>query len=257
MTVSHLGDDDLVLLYYGETGEAPEGALAHLSACAECAARLEALRGLLSAVEPPAVPERGPDYADRVWERLEPRLRQTVIPAPVVPFRRRGWAAVSGFAALAAALVFAFWLGRQFPEHDPVQAADVRERILLVAVGDHLDRSRMVLVELANAPADHPFDARTQQVSAGDLVAANRLYRQTAQRAGDTALQAVLEELERVLVEVAAGPETLGPADLAELQRRIESRGLLFKVRVVGSQVRAREQSAPPPPPLPSSRKET
>jgi hypothetical protein len=174
----------------------------------------------------------------------------------VVPLRRRGWAPLAGFAALAAALVFAFWLGRQFPEHDPALSADVRERILLVAVGDHLDRSQMVLLELANAPADQPFDARAQQVSAGDLVSANRLYRQTAERAGDTALEAVLEELERVLVEVAAGPDTLGQDDLAELQRRIEARGLLFKVRVVGSQVRARQQASPPPPVI-SSRKET
>jgi hypothetical protein len=175
----------------------------------------------------------------------------------VVPLRRRVLLPFAGFAAIAAALAFAFWLGRQFPEPDKTLTADVRERILLVAVGDHLDRSRMVLLELANAPADHPFDARIQQVSAGDLVSANRLYRQTAERTGDKALSAVLEELERVLVEVSAGPETLGPDELAELQRRIEARGLLFKVRVVGSQVRAREQSSPPPTPLPSSRKET
>jgi hypothetical protein len=57
---------------------------------------------------------------------------------------------------------------------------------------------------------------------------------------------AVLEELERVLVEVAAGPDALAPQDVAELQRRIEARGLLFKVRVVGSQVRERERELAP-----------
>jgi hypothetical protein len=56
----------------------------------------------------------------------------------------------------------------------------------------------------------------------------------------------MLEELERVLVEVSAGPERLAPGDLAELQRRIESRGLLFKIRVVGSQVREREKARAP-----------
>ena len=81
---------------------------------------------------------------------------------------------------------------------------------------------------------------------ADELVSANRLYRQTAVRSGEDSLVAVLEELERVLVEVAAGPDALAPQDVAELQRRIEARGLLFKVRVVGSQVRERERELAP-----------
>jgi hypothetical protein len=234
----HVGDDDLVLLYYGEEGHVGPQAATHVSGCAECAGRLAELRALLLAVEPPAAPERDADYGARVYARLLPRLQEP---------RKRSLPAVAGFLALAASLAFAFWLGRQFPEPDRALSADVRERILLVAVGDHLDRSQMVLVELANASADEPLDVRTQQASAGDLVSANRLYRQTAARSGDTALLAVLEELERLLVEVAAGPETLGRDDLAELQRRIESRGLLFKVRVVGSQVRAREKTPASP----------
>jgi hypothetical protein len=72
-------------------------------------------------------------------------------------------------------------------------------------------------------------------------VTSGRLYREAAVRSGDTALAAVLEELERVLVEVAAGPAALQPADLEKLQQRIDSRGLLFKVRVVGTQLRERE----------------
>lgn len=245
--IDHVGDDDLVLLHYGEDAHAAAGARAHVSGCPRCADRLREVRTLLDQIEPPAAPERGDDYGTQVFERLRPRLARGEEPPRVVPFRPRSWAPLAGFAAIAASLVFAFWLGRQFPEAGPALAPEVRERILLVAVGDHLDRSQMVLVELANAPAGEPFDVRAQQVSAGDLVSANRLYRQSASRAGDTALMAVLEELERVLVEVAAGPETLGPAELAELQRRIESRGLLFKVRVVGSQVRAREKPAAPP----------
>ena len=66
--------------------------------------------------------------------------------------------------------------------------------------------------------------------------------RKTVARSGEPALAAVLEELERVLIEVAAGPDRLTPAALGELQRRIEARGLLFKIRVVGSQVREREK---------------
>jgi hypothetical protein len=142
--------------------------------------------------------------------------------------------------------VVAFLLGQRFPAPSPPISAAVRERILLVAVGNHLERSQMVLVELANAPTDAPLDVSAERASADVLVSANRLYRQTAVRSGETALAAVLEELERVLIEVAAGPERLSPADLGELQRRIEARGLLFKIRVVGSQVREREKVPPP-----------
>jgi len=54
----------------------------------------------------------------------------------------------------------------------------------------------------------------------------------------------VLDELERVLVEVANAPDRLSPVETKELARRIESRGLLFKVRVIGSRVKEREIEA-------------
>jgi hypothetical protein len=106
----------------------------------------------------------------------------------------------------------------------------------------------MVLVELANAPAGEVLNVAAQRAVADELVSSGRLYREAAVRTGDPALAAVLEELERVLLEVAAGPDALQPADLGMLQRRIESRRLLFKVRVVGTQVRERETERLPRP---------
>jgi hypothetical protein len=156
------------------------------------------------------------------------------------------WPRAAGLAALAAAVVVAFLLGREFPSRPQPLSPEVRERVLLVAVGDHLERSRMVLVEVANAPRGELMDASVQRAFADELVSANRLYRQTALRSGEPALAAVLEELERVLVEIAAGPDDLAPSELAELQRRIESRGLLFRVQVIQSHVRERERESVP-----------
>jgi hypothetical protein len=241
--MTHLSDDDLVLIHYGE--EAGAEVEAHLASCASCAERLRALGRTLSLASLPEAPERGEDYGARVWERLRPQLG---IPEPrpkVVPMRRRFVPRVASAAALAAALVLAFLLGRQFPDRPQPLSPEVRERVLLVAVGEHLERSQMVLVELVNAPAGEALDVSVQRAHADELVSANRLYRQTAARSGEPALVAVLEELERVLVEVAAGPEAITPDDLAELRRRIESRGLLFRVRVIGSQVREREKEIP------------
>jgi hypothetical protein len=243
--LSHVSDDELVFLHYGD--ERSSEATGHVEGCAECRARLRALGEDLGCVTPPLEPPRPPDYGAQVWARLEPRLHAEPALARVLrPFGGRPWTKVTGLAALAAALVFAFLLGQRFPARSQPISAEVRERILLVAVGTHLDRSQMVLVELANAPTDRPLDVSAERASADALVSANRLYRQTALRSGETALAAVLEELERVLLEVAAGPERLSPADLEGLQRRIEARGLLFKIRVVGSQVREREKAPPP-----------
>jgi hypothetical protein len=243
--MTHLSEDDLVLLHYRE--EAGGEADAHLASCASCAERLRALGRTLSLASLPEPPERGEDYGARVWERLRPQLGIAEPRPTVVPLRPRFLPRAAAFLALAAALLLAFLLGRRFPDQpQPLPlSAEVRERVLLVAVGEHLERSQMVLVELANAPAGEAMNVTAQRALADELVSSGRLYRQSAARSGEQALAAVLEELERVLVEVAAGPDALTPGDLAELQRRIESRGLLFRVRVIGSQVREREKDLP------------
>jgi hypothetical protein len=108
----------------------------------------------------------------------------------------------------------------------------------------------MMLVELANAEAGKGgLDITEEQERARDLLEANRLYRQSAKRAGDPAVAAVLDELERVLIEIANSPSDLSQQRLAELQQQIQDQGILFKVRVIGSKVRSNtkeRESAPP-----------
>jgi hypothetical protein len=249
--------DDLALHHYREADE-PQRLDAHLAACAECREEFAKLEATLAAVQPEDVPEQhlGADYGARVWERLEPRLLDQRGPAAatagkVVPLRRPS--VLRSFlwtGALAASLVAAFLLGRHLPRPDAVgTSGPVRERILLIAVGDHLERSQVVLLELLNADPQAPLDVTGEQRSAQDLLSANRIYRQAAMRTGDAGVAHVLEELERVLVELANGPSELGPGDLAALRRRIESQGVLFRVRVVGSQIREREKVAVGKPP--------
>lgn len=241
--MTHLNDDELVLLHYGE--EAGAQAKAHLEACPECAERLHRLGETLARATAPDTPEPDEGIEARVWARLQPRL---AAPQERVerPSWRRHWPRAAGLAALAASLIVAFLLGREFPSRPRPLPSEVRERVLLVAMDEHLERTRMVLLELANAPAGEGLDVSLQRTAATDLVSANRLYRQSAARSDEPGLVAVLEELERVLTEVAAGPDALGPRDLAELQKRIESRGLLFKCRVLQSHVQKRERKPLP-----------
>ena len=247
--MTHLDDDALVLHQYGED-EDHAAAAAHLSECEECGARQAVLRRVLAAAADLPVPERGPEYGAAVWARLAPRLaaepRATGPGACVLRFPWRGrpagrWVAA---AAVAASLVAAFSLGRHSrPQPEPI-SGEVRARILLVAVGDHLERSRMVLVELANAPVDGPVDVTSEQQWAQALVADNRIYRHTAAREGERAVASVLDELERVLIAVANGPAILEQKEYEALCQRIEAQGILFKVHVLGSQVR--ERGRPP-----------
>ena len=236
--MTHLSDDDLVLLHYRD--EAGPGAEDHVAGCAECAERLAALGQTLALLPSPEAPERGEDYGARVWERLRPQL---ALPEPrpmVVAMRSRLLPRAASFLALAAALVLAFLLGRRFPDQPQPLSAEVRERVLLVAVGEHLERSQMVLIELQHATGNGSVDIKSEREWAEQLVPANRLYRQAAVRAGEPGVASVLDDLERVLVEIAASPDQLPSASLEEIRQRIEAQGILFKVRVLGSQVRER-----------------
>jgi hypothetical protein len=99
-------------------------------------------------------------------------------------------------------------------------------------------------VELVSAGGAGTVDISSERERAEQLVESNRLYRQAAEANGDTALTALLDELERVLVDVAASPATLSAADMEDVRQRIDNAGLLFKVRVVSSEVRERQKRA-------------
>jgi hypothetical protein len=110
-----------------------------------------------------------------------------------------------------------------------------RERVLLITMGDHLDRSQIVLAELANAPESGKTDISAEQQLATRLLGENRLLRQTAQHVGDASDAALLDQLERVLLDIAHSPTEVSSGELKDLQDRIEAQGLLFKVRVVSA----------------------
>lgn len=245
--MKHLEADDLILQFYGEHAEgAAVGS--HLDTCAECAAAYDTLRRDLAGATLD-VPIRGEDYGRRVWERLEPALGpRTAARPPVEAARRRPVVRRTAILlAMAAALVVAFLLGRRMgPDPGASTAAATGERVLLVAVGDHLERSRVILLELAHADPDHPLEVSSRRVRAEQLLEASRLYRQSAERAGEAGIASVLGDVERVLAEVANAPESLSPPDVRDLGERIEGDGLLFKVQVLGSQVKERQRSPRP-----------
>jgi hypothetical protein len=79
---------------------------------------------------------------------------------------------------------------------------------------------------------------------ARELVSSNRLIRQTASESGERGVAEVLGDLERVLVEIANSPSRLSNDEFSRLRERIEGQGMVFKIRVLDSDVRQREQGA-------------
>jgi hypothetical protein len=253
--MTHLSDDELVLLFYREGGGF-QAAETHLASCVACRERFGMLTMSLREIESEPIPDRDDDYGARVWARLQPRLEEEVR-------RRRWWHPVAAAitwprlamgGAVAALLVAAFVAGRSsvspVPQPEPQQAAASSdagpERVLLAAVGSHFDRSRVVLTEIAHRNGGAWSDISPEQATAADLVADSRLYRQAAVRNGDAAVAAVLEDLERVLVEIASSRSPASHDDLARWRDQIDTKGLLFKITVMGSRVRERQQETAP-----------
>ena len=237
--MNHIGEDKLVLFYYGESAEA-EAIESHLSGCESCRSQFRALQLVLNNVDSVSVPERPADYGHAIWKRIEPRLAGRRWP-PI----RLWWIWTPAMAALllGAFLAGSLWQRAGAPGIAKNQTnQQIRERILLVAVGDHLERSQMVLAELDNAPdGKGKLDISGERRMAEDLLDDNRLYRQTARTTGDNSMASVLDDLERVLLEIAHSPSEISSQQLNDLREQIESRGLLFKVRVLGSAARDSE----------------
>lgn len=251
MSHNHLTEEELILHYYGEEDEAPDAA-ERLEECGECRALYGSLQTTLNVVDALPVPERDAEYGARVWRSIEGRLGGG--PSAwrrAFPFwpRQLPWRWAAAGAALAGLLVTTFLAGRYYPisrRAAPVAQADSQagESVLLVAVGDYLDRSQMVLIELANANPKKEMDISAEQERAHGLVSETRLYRQTAEHTGDAAVAGVLDQLERVLLDITHEPSRISPEELEKLRERLKSQGILFKIRVLGSNVRREE--APP-----------
>lgn len=247
--MKHLSEEQIVLHYYGDADDEAQ-VRQHLTECSACHAEFERLQSLLGSVPPTEVPEPGSFFEEKMWLNVRDRLPEKPASVKSLWATGRKWALAGVMAML---LVGAFLAGRFWPGRAPqitrvtTPAADP-QRVVLVAVGDHLERSQMLLVEIMNADDKSALDESTQ-VQARDLLNTNRLYRVSAQQAGDPRIEHLLDQLGRVLAEIANTPSQASDSDLRDIRSRIQSDGLLFKVRVVGSEVNSRvrrlEQNSP------------
>ena len=247
---THLTEEDLVLHFYGETERGDtERVESHLASCADCQGARAALVRVMTLVDSAAPVEAPLGFERTAWARLEPHL-------PPTRSAPRWTSSVFWFpqwalgGAVAALVVVAFMAGR-FSGGNPAISAPTQAvvnggepgRVLEAEVGDHLDRTQMMLVELVNADTDQSDVLAAEQARASDLVAVNRLIRQSAEQSGDGAIVSVLEDLERVLLEIANAPADASSNELTDLQSRITTEDLLFRLRVIASEMRQRTKT--------------
>jgi hypothetical protein len=272
MTVSepHITDEEMLLDYYNESTSADRAArTAHLETCEACRALDREMRAVLALVDTAPTVEAPPGFGREMWARVEPHISERVAQS------RSSWAIVSAFATatarlgpvrhwalaggMAALLVASFTLGRVWerpPHRDepapqasgPVPGATdaMTERLLRAEMEDHLERSQRVLVDVANNDDSGDVSLASDRTRAADLVAAGRLYRRAADRVGDVEMRDLLEDVERVLVDVANGSSEPASKELNDVRTRIGEQDLLFRLRVAGSEIRERQRRAQP-----------
>jgi hypothetical protein len=251
--MKHLSEDDLIELYYSK--EEPVRASRHLAGCAQCARAYAELESDLAAVEAIEPPLRDAAYGDRLWQSLAPIL-------PVYEKRKRALPRYGRWIYAAAGVVMiagAFLAGRVWEHHRPriTTAANPaaipqpsllpqlqpqpqpqrRERVVVVLLGDHLDRSERLLVELKHADADSAEMVSPLRAEARSLLTANRICRQQVKQQDDPALDEALDHLDHLLGELANQQGGLNAAALTRLQEEMKSDSLLFEVRVLRSRI--------------------
>ncbi len=240
--MSHLTEEELIAHTFAEDDK--DGVEQHLEACAECAKNYAELRGDLAEMEFAEVPVRDALHGKRVWESISGSL-------PAYEVRRwnwlRGgpWMGLSYAAACIALATCTFIGGRLWerreaktlagnhPQHKQQSVAHPPQRVVVVVLSDHLDRSERLLMELKHADAGNAEMLSPLRDEARNLLPANRICRQKVKHGDDPALATALDRLDHLLAELADQPGDLNSTTITRLQHEMNADRLLFEVRVL------------------------
>ena len=242
--MNHLTDEQLIEHYLAEGGNRVV-VETHLRICNRCEQVYEEISNAMQARAPePPARERG--YGKRVWQSI----RGELMPYPATP--KRGyftWPRVVLASACLLGLAAAF-IGGSFWERSRTQPFQARnpvqqkERVVLVILDDHLDRSERLLVQLSHAGAERGVLNDSLQAEARQLLPDNRLYRQAISAGDDPIMTAALDHLERVLLEIANTPDKLSGADIARIEQAMNTDSLLFQIRVLRARTTGQQPKA-------------
>jgi hypothetical protein len=239
--MKHLSEEEIVEHYFSDGASGVSGtARRHLDECGECAAESARLADDMRAVRGMEFEGLSAVYGENVWNRLANKLPVRVVEKRSP--RRFSWGLGLSYAAACAVLVLgAFQIGRMWEQrqHSRVTVARVpaavNRPLVVVVLGDHLDRSERLLVELKHAGGEDAEVVKPLREEARGLLVANREFMEDADKGDDAALKEALDHLDHLLTDVANEPGGLNAASIARLQKQMKADGLLFEVRVLRS----------------------
>jgi hypothetical protein len=256
----HLSEEELIAHLYGEADNSTVSG--HLDVCANCSRAYAALRADLAEMKFVDPPERDAFYGEKVWASLsavlparKPRKRNLFGLGSLGfgSLRLKSWKGLSYAAACVLLGVCTFIGGRLWERKQARGTADLHsgqrlppvvhapQRVVVVVLGDHLDRSERLLVELKHTDAGDAEMVSPLREEARSLLADNSFCRQKAVHADDAALTDALDRLDHLLRVLANQPEGLSSTTLAQLQHEIDADGLLLDVRVLRSRLPKQE----------------
>lgn len=231
--MNHLTDEQIIEHYLAE-GDNRVVAETHLRICSRCEQVYEEISNSM-AVRPPEPPAREQGYGDRVWQSIQAPLHHY----PAKPMRSYfSWPRLMLAGACLVGLAAAFlggslWQRLRTPPSEAANSAQAKDRVVLLILDDHLDRSERLLVQLNHAGAESSDPDDSLQIEARQLLPDNRLYRQAVSGHGDPIMTTALDHLERVLLEVANSPEKLTGSDITRIEQEMNTDSLLFQIRVL------------------------
>jgi hypothetical protein len=232
--MNHL-TDELLVEYFLDRDANRVVVETHLRVCSRCEQVYEEISNAM-AVRAPEPPARERGYGERVWRSIQ-------APLPPYPAKRRFpswpfWPRLAFAGACLLGLVAAFLGGSLWERSrtNPLQArntSQAKQRVVLLILDDHLDRSERLLVQLNHAGAETADPDESLQAEARQLLPDNRLFRQAISANHDPIMTAALDHLERVLLEISNSPDKLNSADLARIEQEMNTDSLLFQIRVL------------------------
>lgn len=242
--MNHLTDEQLIEHYLAEGGNRV-AVETHLRICNRCEQTYEEISNAMRARAPePPARERG--YGERVWQSI----RGELMPYPAKP--KRGYftwprLVLAGACMLGLAAAFiggSLWERLRIPPSQAANPVQERERVVLVILDDHLDRSERLLVQLNHIGTERGDLNDSLQAEARQLLPDNRLYRQAVSTDDDPMMTAALDHLERVLLEIANTPDKLSGADIARIEQAMNTDSLLFQIRVLRARATGQQPKA-------------
>jgi hypothetical protein len=238
---------ELLVGLYGELeGPSQRSLEEHARACAACAAWMAAGRDTFDLLRASGLREMATDESPGSWPDLRAALAAGSRKAtPVFPWWRLAQAAAVLLLAGASFTVGRLWdqAAGMFSGPDAAAALpgaagatglDSDGRLLLFSqrTNDYLDRSRMVLLELANG--DFGAEGLSLSEASRRLLQENPAARPVAREIADRRLQDLVEELEVLLGQISRLPQTES-GHVERIRTYLNNSGLLEQLELMGA----------------------